>query len=151
MSQLMFVQPGVDVLAPVTEPPRMSAPSTPTAPVPRLPIKRLPGGAIVSERWSSPVRVAVSIGGELDAFDQHGLLDLLTACILGGAREIEIDARAVPFGDVAVLRCFDRVGRFLARSHGSLELVGLAPLRDRTRLDQRVDDDPAIDEHEKVP
>lgn len=88
-------------------------------------VRRLPGGARVVELWIGSDRFGVTASGELDALDQHAVVDLITGGILRGARHVRVDARNVTFVDAAVFRSLAHCRRFLARVGGSLTVVGL--------------------------
>ena len=89
---------------------------------------RFPGGGVLTETWTGPQHVTVAVAGELDAFDRNALIDVLTATVLAGAREIVFDASAVSFADTAVLHAIEQVRRHLRRDGGSLICVGLETL-----------------------
>lgn len=91
------------------------------------PVRRttLPGGAVAAEHAWDRTRTTVVLRGELDAFDAHALVDVLTACVLDGARWVDVDLHGVGFVDLTVLRALRRVDRFVVRIGGRLTLVGV--------------------------
>jgi anti-anti-sigma regulatory factor len=89
------------------------------------PIRTLPGGAVAEEEWSGKDRVTLRITGELDAFDRNALIDLLTGCFLGGARQILIDGGGVRFADLDVIQTLLRLETSLERLGGTMEIHGL--------------------------
>ena len=101
--------------------------SHPTNALPSSQVRGLPGGGRIVEIWSAAERLTLAASGDIDSFDIHALIDVLTDGILRGARHIRIDAQHVTFCDIAALRALDRVDRFLARSGGGLTATGLRP------------------------
>ena len=101
--------------------------SHPTRALPSSQVRGLPGSGRIVEIWSAAERLTLEASGDIDSFDVHAVIDVLTDGILRGARHIRIDAQHVTFCDTAVLRALDRVDRFLARSGGSLTVTGLRP------------------------
>lgn len=101
--------------------------SHPKKALPSSQVRGLPGGGRIVEIWSSAERLTLAASGDIDSFDIHALVDVLTDGILRGARHIRIDAQHVTFCDIAALRALDRVDRFLARSGGGLTATGLRP------------------------
>lgn len=99
--------------------------SHPMRALPSSQVRGLPGGGRTVEIWSGSERLTLAASGDIDSFDVHAVIDVLTDGILRGARHIRIDAQHVTFCDIAVLRALDRVDRFLARSGGSLTVTGL--------------------------
>lgn len=83
-----------------------------------------PGGATASETATRPGWVSLSVRGELDTFDKHSIVDVLTNYVLAGVRDIHIDACELTYLDVAAARSFQRVRRFLERQGGSLIVSG---------------------------
>lgn len=96
----------------------------PTRALPSSQVRGLPGGGRIVEIWSAAERLTLAASGDIDAFDVHTVIDILTDGILRGARHIRFDAQHVIRRDAAVLRALDRVDRFLARSGGSLAVTG---------------------------
>ncbi len=92
---------------------------------------RMPGGGAVTEQWLGAHDVMLEVSGELDLYDEPALVDLLTACIFGGASRITIDLRPGTFIGLAPLRAASRVRRFLDRRDGEVEVRGLRPPLDR--------------------
>lgn len=88
-------------------------------------VRPLPGGARVVELWSGPEHLTLTASGDIDASDQHAVIDLVTDGILRGARRVRLDASRVTFVDVAVLRGLLQCRRFLARIGGTLTVTGL--------------------------
>lgn len=93
-------------------------------------VRGLPGGAVVEEEWSSDHEARLRITGELDAFDQNGLVDLLTGCFVDGARKVVIDAGGVRFADLDVIRTLVRLAARLERLGATVEILGLDRLRE---------------------
>jgi anti-anti-sigma regulatory factor len=79
----------------------------------------------MDEIWESERDVTLSLSGELEAHDAHLLIDVITGCLLEGARRLRVDASYLRSVDTSVLQAFDRVRRHLARCGGELVLCGL--------------------------
>jgi anti-anti-sigma factor len=94
------------------------------------PVRRLPGGARVAEQWTGSERLTLTASGDLDAFDQHAVINLVTDGILRGGRHVTVDAREATFIDTAVLRALLQCRHFLKRSGGTLTVSGLRPSLD---------------------
>jgi anti-anti-sigma regulatory factor len=93
-------------------------------------VRRLPGGARVAELWTGSDRLTLTASGDLDAFDQHAVINLVTDGVLRGGRHVTVDAREATFIDTAVLRALLRCRHFLKRSGGTLTVSGLRPSLD---------------------
>ena len=70
-------------------------------------VHRLGAGATVTEAWLRPDLVELRVAGHLSRRDAYPLTDLLTACILEGARHVRVTAPAPV--DSAVRAVLDRV------------------------------------------
>lgn len=104
----------------------MSVATPLAAATPNLPhATRLPGGAVLTPVCAGAGWIALRLDGEIDVHDRYAVIDALAGLVLDGARRIHVDARGVTFIDVAALRAFDRVRRFLARDGGTLTIDGL--------------------------
>lgn len=86
---------------------------------------RLPGGAVLTPVCAGAGWIALRLDGEVDVHDRYAVIDVLAGYVLDGVRRIHVDGRGVTFVDVAALRAFDRVRRFLARDGGTLTIDGL--------------------------
>ncbi len=94
----------------------------------------MPGGGTVTERWLGEHDVMLEVSGELDLYDEPAVVDLLTACIFGGASRITVDVQPGAFVGLAVLRGAQRAHRFLTRRDGELLVRGLRSPLDRVWL-----------------
>jgi anti-anti-sigma factor len=91
-------------------------------------VHRFRGGAVAQQTGGGPGWVSISLRGELDVYDRHSIVDVLTYYVIVGARTVHIDASGLSFIDLAALRSFDRVRRHLERQGGALTICGARPV-----------------------